>query len=76
MEFFIVGLVMGIIEDLIAIKVATDATINFRVLWVVFLVAIPFAFLSEIVVDHPRFWEKFFKNSSENKKNDNNLKTP
>ena len=57
-EFLIIGVVMGTIEDLIAVFAATDAEINFRVIFVVLLVAFPFAFLSEVVVDHPRFWEK------------------
>ncbi len=51
---------MGLIEDLIAISLATDATIDFRVIIVVVLVAIPFAFISEVIVDHPRFWTKIF----------------
>ncbi|HMQ02102.1 MAG TPA: hypothetical protein PKD79_03475, partial [Candidatus Doudnabacteria bacterium] len=57
-EFLLIGIGMGVIEDLIAIRLATDATIDLRILIIVFLVAIPFAFISEIVVDHPRFWEK------------------
>ncbi|MDQ3018802.1 MAG: hypothetical protein M3Q64_02950 [bacterium] len=59
-EFLIIGVVMGTIEDLIAVTVATDATIDWHVILVVVAVAIPFAFISEVVVDHPRFWEKFF----------------
>ena len=59
-EFLVIGVVMGTIEDLIAVSLVTDATINLNVIWIVFLVALPFAFLSEIVVDHPRFWEKIF----------------
>ena len=50
-EFFIVGLVMGISEDLIAIKLATDAKITPDIFIVATLVAIPFAFISEILVD-------------------------
>ncbi|PJE51285.1 MAG: hypothetical protein COV29_00820 [Candidatus Yanofskybacteria bacterium CG10_big_fil_rev_8_21_14_0_10_36_16] len=71
------GLVAGIGEDLLAIFFATDAEINLNVIWIVFLVAIPFAFLSEVIVDHPRFWEKLipikpdfaakFKKNSNNK---------
>lgn len=57
-EFLVIGVLMGVLEDVIAIFFATDAAINFRVILVVLLVAIPFAFISEIVVDHPRFWEK------------------
>lgn len=59
-EFLAIGVIMGTIEDLIAVSLATDAAIDLRVIWVVFLVALPFAFLSEVVVDHPRFWEKIF----------------
>lgn len=57
-EFFIVGLVMGITEDVIAIMIATDATLSFEIIIIATLVAIPFAFLSEIIVDHPDFWKK------------------
>jgi hypothetical protein len=56
-EFLLIGVVMGVIEDLIAIAFATDAEINLNVIWIVLLVAIPFAYLSEVVVDHPRFWQ-------------------
>lgn len=59
-EFLVIGVAMGVLEDLIAIAFATEETINFQVIWIVLLVAIPFAFISEVVVDHPRFWEKIF----------------
>jgi len=61
LEFLIVGVVMGFAEGLLAIIVATDAKINFNVIWVVFLVALPFAFISEFIVDHPKFWQIFYK---------------
>lgn len=56
-EFLVIGVLMGVIEDLIAIAFATDATIDWKVIWVVVAVAIPFAYVSEVVVDHPKFWE-------------------
>ena len=61
LEFLLVGVVMGFAEDLLAIVFATDAEINLRVIWVVFIVALPFAFISEFIVDHPKFWQIFFK---------------
>ncbi len=64
LEFLLIGVLMGVIEDVIAIFVATDEQIDWRVIWVVFLVAIPFAFLSEYVVDHPMFWEKVSRSKS------------
>lgn len=56
-EFVIIGVGMGVVEDLIAISLATDAEIDMRVIFVAFAVAVPFAYLSEVVVDHPRFWK-------------------
>ncbi len=52
LEFFIIGVVAGIIEDLIAVKAATGTVIDIKILGIVTLVAIPFAVLSELVVDH------------------------
>ena len=51
LEFLIFGLVMGIVEDLIAVKVASGEPITWNVIWVVALVAIPFAVIGELIVD-------------------------
>ena len=51
-EFFIIGVVMGIVEDIIAVTISTGASITWKVFLVVTLVAIPFAIISELVVDH------------------------
>jgi hypothetical protein len=65
LEFLIIGVVMGIAEDLLAVFLATDAKFSWKIVWVVVLVALPFAFISEIVVDHPKVQKKvrlkFFK---------------
>ena len=58
-EFLVFGIAVGVVEDLIAISVATDATITWRVFVVVVLVAIPFAFLGEVLVDRVDFIELF-----------------
>jgi hypothetical protein len=60
-EFMAVGVVMGVVEDLIALYFATGETITLHVFWVVFLVALPFAFISEYIVDHPKFWKSIFR---------------
>ena len=54
-EFFFVGLLMGIVEDLLAIHFATDAKITWEVVRIAFIVALPFAFISEILVDFKVF---------------------
>lgn len=64
-EFFLVGIVMGMAEDVIAVWFSTGEKITFRVIWVVFLVALPFAILSEYVVDHPRFWKTILRMKEE-----------
>ena len=58
-EFLVFGIAVGVVEDLIAISVATDAAITWRVFVVVVLVAIPFAFLGEVLVDRVDFIELF-----------------
>lgn len=58
LEFLVIGVAMGLVEDLLAIVLATDAKLEPQVVLIVLLVSIPFAALSELIVDHPRFWEK------------------
>jgi heme/copper-type cytochrome/quinol oxidase subunit 4 len=55
LEFLLIGVLMGVIEDLLAISLATDASFDARVLIIVVAVAIPFAAFSELIVDHPGF---------------------
>lgn len=66
LEFLIFGIIIGVIEDLVAVKLATGAVITFRVVGIVILIAIPFAILGELVVDKIDFvsiLRKFLKGS-------------
>lgn len=63
-EFFFVGLLMGISEDLLAIHFATDAQITPRIFWIAFIIALPFAVISELLVDLGVF-RRFFKKREE-----------
>lgn len=67
-EFFFIGLLMGVAEDLLAIHFATDAEITLHVFKVAFLVALPFAFISEMVIDFGLFRRFLFKNHQKKKK--------
>jgi len=58
LEFIVIGLVMGVSEDLLAVWLSTGEAITWPVFGIVFAIALPFAFLSEFVVDHPSFWKK------------------
>lgn len=51
LEFAIVGILLGVTEDLIAVKVATGAQIGLETIAIVVAVALPFAAISELVVD-------------------------
>jgi putative flippase GtrA len=57
MEFFIIGVIAGIAEDLIAVYFITG-TFDPNTIWIVALIAIPFAVLSELVVDHFKIFHK------------------
>lgn len=52
LEFFFIGIVMGVVEDLIAIFFATDSHITPEVVLIATAVAFPFAIISELIVDH------------------------
>jgi hypothetical protein len=51
LEFLIFGVIMGVIEDLIAIKTATGASITWETVVIITLVAVPFAAIGELIVD-------------------------
>ncbi len=55
LEFFVIGVVFGVTEDILAVLIATDAELSFEIVGVVVLIAIPFAIISELIVDHPKF---------------------
>lgn len=59
-EFFVIGLLMGVAEDLIAIALSTGAAISWRIVGIAALVALPFAAFSELVVDRKDLFD-FFK---------------
>lgn len=67
-EFFFLGLLMGITEDLLAIHFATDAKIDVHVFKVAFLVALPFAVFSEFLADFGLFRRLFLKNQAKKQK--------
>ncbi len=59
-EFLIFGIVIGITEDLIAIKFAAGEEITLKIVGIVILIAIPFAVLGEVIFDRIDF-AKIFK---------------
>jgi hypothetical protein len=49
LEFFIMGIILGIVEDIIIIKLLTDEPITLRILFIIVLVALPFSILAEYI---------------------------
>jgi len=63
-EFLIFGIIIGITEDLIAIKLTTGASITLKMVGIIILIAIPFAILGEMVadrIDFARIFERIFE---------------
>ncbi len=60
-EFLVFGIVVGVIEDIIAVKVVADVAITWGTVGIIVLIAIPFAVLGEVVVDRIDFIELFRK---------------
>jgi hypothetical protein len=60
-EFLIFGIAVGVIEDIIAVKVVADVAITWGTVGIIVLIAIPFAVLGEVVVDRIDFIELFRK---------------
>ncbi len=54
-ELLVFGIVIGIIEDLTAIKFATGEPITLKIIGIVILIAIPFAILGEVIFDRIDF---------------------
>lgn len=61
LEFVIIGLIANSLDNIIAIRYAAKTALTPEVLVRLFLLVIPFAILSELIVDHPKFWKKVMK---------------
>ena len=66
LEYFVIGMIVDLSENMLVIKFATDEVITWQTVKIAFIVVLPFAILMELVFD-PIIRRKFF-NSEENKK--------
>lgn len=67
LEFLIFGVIIGVVEDIIAVKITTGEAITWKIFWIIVAIAIPFAFLGEILVDQIDFvkiWQRIFNNKT------------
>ncbi len=50
-EFFVVGVIFNLADNLLSISVVTDAAITPQIIGLVLILTVPFAVISELVVD-------------------------
>lgn len=55
LEFLIFGIAIGIVEDLLAVTLTTDATVTWKMIGIIVLIAVPFAVLGELIADNIDF---------------------
>lgn len=55
LEFLIFGIVIGITEDILAVKMTTGEPITLKIIGIVILIAIPFAIIGELFADNVDF---------------------
>ncbi len=60
-EFLLFGILIGITEDIIAIKLTTGASITPRMIGIIVLIAIPFAIIGEMIADRINLARTFKK---------------
>ena len=61
LEFIVAGIMLDLIENAIVFKAASGRALAFEEMGTAILVIIPFAILTELVIDHPRFWHRLFR---------------
>ena len=61
LEFIVAGLILDTVENIISIKLSTDAKITMDVVWVALMVVIPFSIVTEFIIDHPNFWHRVLR---------------
>ncbi len=61
LEFIVAGILLDLVENAIVMRVTTGESMALTEMGVAMLVIIPFAVLTELVIDHPRFWHRLFR---------------
>lgn len=51
LEFALIGVALGVVEDLVAVKLATGEPLTLQMIGIIVAVTVPFAAFSELVVD-------------------------
>lgn len=60
LEFVVAGVLLDLAENALVFKVASGRAFVWREAFVALAIIAPFAVLTELVIDHPRFWHRLF----------------
>ena len=60
-ELIVFGIIIGIIEDLVAVYIVTGEPITWHIFGIIVLIAIPFAIIGEVIFDRINFARIFKK---------------
>jgi len=58
LEFVLAGILMDLAENAITIKLTTGESLTYEMLFIALAVVVPFAVLTEVIIDHPQFWPR------------------
>src|SRR3989338_8654330 len=61
LEFIVAGVILDLTENVISIKLTTRAELTLQVFLITLAVVVPFAIITEIIIDHPSFWTKVLR---------------
>lgn len=69
-EFFVFGVILGVVEDTLAVKIVSGEPITWGMLGIIVLITIPFAVIGELVVDNLNLAKRIKKIKKEKEKAD------
>lgn len=61
LEFVVAGILIDLAENFIVVKATTGRALVLKELGIAVLIIIPFAIVTEIIIDHPRFWHRLLR---------------
>ena len=61
LEFVVAGILLDLTENIISIKLTTRAELTPLVFLIALIVVVPFAVITELIIDHPNFWHKILR---------------
>lgn len=61
LEFVVAGILLDLVETATVFRVTAGRSLVWEEVGLAVLVIVPFAVVTEIIIDHPRFWHRLFR---------------